>query len=87
MCNCVYRDPRKIMWGCPAPLAESHFNLNNPPYMRPVTNNQCASCDYEKYFRIQTEAVRQPTRPPTLAPWQGQAIPPRAQAQIIYSSW
>ena len=76
---------KPIFWGCPAPLAQADYNINNPPFLRPfLIRNQ----PYEvQPFRVQTEAIRQPSRGPTLEPWNGQPIPPRAAAYISYASW
>lgn len=94
---------KPIFWGCPAPLARADYNINNPPFLRPfLIRNQPyevqpfrvqrgITSPHEETsgarFRVQTEAIRQPSRGATLEPWNGQPIPPRAAAYISYASW
>lgn len=82
-CNPCLSD--KLFWGCPAPLAIAQYDINNPPLLRPFTINNIPFDPSP--FRIQTEAIRQPSRGPTLMPWQGQSIPARPVAYIPTASW
>jgi hypothetical protein len=81
-CNCL---PGPIFWGCPAPLAEADFSIKNPPYLRPVLPGNPPF--QPRSDRVQTWAQRQPVRGPTLAPWNGQPIPPRPVAYSPVADW